>query len=195
MLATKLIAVILAVSSNGNQYTPTFPIGGIIAWLVCSRRKREAMGGWLLFYYWQLYGGILVTVAFVAIAFQSYVPESFDDPTKYHLFLLSVVPSLVIAGIEIAIATILISVPTWDMLKLLRMVMIAGLIFAACGTVIDVFYFPDNLGFDALTIIPACLWLTYFFRSRRVIHIFKTHDWEIAVNNIHPQPGLVPKAG
>lgn len=181
-------ALLAAGTASTNTYTPTLP-GGLLAWWICSRRKREQIGGWLLLYYWQLYGGALMTIVFFTTAFQSYVPENFDDSAKYYLFLASVVPGLVLFCVQLAVATILISVRTWDLLKLLRWVICAEIVAGLIGTVIDVSHFPDNLFFDFMTVVPAVLWLAYFFKSSRVAHIFKAHDWEVAVNVMYP-PGI-----
>ncbi len=187
--------ILALIAASSNQYTPSFPGGGIIAWIVCYRKRRDEIGGWLMLYYWQLYGGLILTIIFFAIAFQSYVPESFDDPGRYHMFLLSIVPTLVLLGLEIAIASIMLSVRSWDLVVLLRYTMAAALIAAFAGVWIDVKFFPDNLGFDALTIVPAIIWLLYFSLSSRVAHVFKTHDWDIAVEAIYPTPDMKPTLG
>jgi hypothetical protein len=179
------LALLFAATSSSNQFTPSCP-GGIIAWIICNGRKRQEIGGWLLYYYWQLYAGALVSVIFFAIAFQSYVPESFADPTRYHLFLASIVPTLLLLALELAVATLMISVRTWDMLKLLRLLMMASLVAAGIALIIDIKTFPDNIAFDVLTIIQSALWLAYFFLSRRVVHVFKSHDWDVAVNTMYP---------
>jgi hypothetical protein len=114
------------------------------------------------------------------------VPESFDDANRYYLLLVSVVPTLVLFAVQLAVATMLISVRTWDLIRLLRWVMVAGLIADTLGLIIDLKYFPESLAFDFLAIVPAILWLTYFFRSQRVEHVFRLHDWETAVNAIYP---------
>ncbi len=64
-------------SSTSTQYTPTFPGGILLAWLICNGAKRNPIGGWLLFFYWQLYAGILMTAFFFAMNIQSYIPENF----------------------------------------------------------------------------------------------------------------------
>lgn len=183
MVRTTLLALFAGASSN--QYTPTFP-GGIIAWIVCNARKRHEFGGWLLLYFWQLYSSVLVSVMFFVMAFQSYVPENFDDHALLVWFLISTVPSLIFFALQVAVATCLISVKTWDLLRLLRMLMVAELVTAVLAAAIDIKYFPDNVALNLLTIVPGIVWLAYFFKSRRVSHVFKSHDWEIAVNVIHP---------
>ena len=127
-----------------------------------------------------------MTILFFSIAFQSYVPESYDDPAKYHLFLTSVVPVLVLFCVQLAVGTMLISVRTWDMLSFLRWVICAELFAGVIGAIIDVNHFPDNLPFDFMAIVPEALWLAYFFRSQRVKHVFKSHDWDVAVDSIYP---------
>lgn len=192
MSMMSLIFLVLAASSNNSGYTPTFPAGGLIAWLICNSTKRQQIGGFLMLYYWQLYSGALMTIIFLGLGFQSYVPESFDEPRRYYLFLISVVPTLLVLALEIAVATMMVSVRTWDMLKLLRWLMVAGLVFAGVGTIVDIDYFPDNLPFDALTIIPSTFWLLYFFLSRRVKHVFKLHDWDTVVATWYP-PKTAPQ--
>jgi len=90
-------------------------------------------------------------------AFQSYVPENFEDPAKYYLFLVSAVPTLVLVCLQLAVSTILISVRTWDLLILLRWI-IAAQVMAGCGAaIIDAFYFPDNVTLNFLCLAPDCL--------------------------------------
>jgi hypothetical protein len=55
------LAMLAATGQSGNQYSPTFSPGYLIAWLVCNGRKRNPIGGWLLFFYWQIYSGLLIT--------------------------------------------------------------------------------------------------------------------------------------
>jgi hypothetical protein len=189
MLATAVVLAALATSSS-NQYTPTLP-GGIIAWIICNNRKKQQIGGWLLYYYWQLYSGVIMSAIFFAIAFQSYVPENFNNKSTYILFLTSTVPVLIIYALQIAVATFLISVRTWDLLRLLRWLMMAEIAAASIATAVDAKYFPDNVFLNLLTLVPAILWLAYFFKSQRVTHVFKSHDWDEAVKNIYPiQPTL-----
>jgi hypothetical protein len=173
-------------AKTGSQYSPTFAPGGIVAWLVCNAQKRNPIGGWLLYFYWQLYSGLIITGVFFAINIQSYVPENFDSSTKFGMFLASAVPGIVLYVAKCAIATLLLSARTWDMLKLLRWIMAAELVADVLATVIDANYFPDNLPLNFLTIIPGLVWLAYMFRSVRVRHVFYLHDWDTAVNTIHP---------
>src|SRR5216683_1719292 len=137
-VTTSVLALFVATSAS-SSYTPSFP-GGFISWIVCYRSRRQEVGGFLMFYYWSLFGGILMTLVMLGANFESYVPESFADPTLYHLFLFYTVQ--VITGI------LLLSVRTWDMLKLLRSLIIAELVCALLGLVVDLARFKDNIFFD-----------------------------------------------
>jgi len=85
----------------------------------------------------------------------------------------------VLYSVQLAVPTILIPVRTWDRMKLLRWLIAGEIAAAIIGTVIDVGYFPDNLVFDFITLVPAALWWAYLFKSRRVVHVFESHDWKL----------------
>jgi len=101
--------------------------------------------------------------------------------------LASTVPTIVIFALQVAVATILISVRTWDLLRLLRWLIAAQVVAASVGMLIDIKYFPENVALGIIfTLGPEILWLAYFLKSRRVLHVFKSHDWDLAVKAIYP---------
>lgn len=182
LLSSFIIWVIL---TTGSQSTPAFP-GGIVAWIVCNGAKRNQIGGWLMFFFWQLYGGLLMTAVLFATNIQSYVPENFESSQRFGLFLMSAVPTLIIYLAQVAVGTLLLVVRTWDLVALLRWLIGAEVVAVLISTVIDANYFPENVALNFLTLIPQTLWLVYFFRSARVKHVFRAHDWEMAVSSIYP---------
>jgi hypothetical protein len=127
-----------------------------------------------------------MTAIFFSINLQSYVPENFDSSRKFNLFLLGVVPDLILYLAQVAVGTVLLSVRSWDLLQLLRWLTAGQVAAAILSTVIDSNYFPDNVALNFLTLVPQSLWLAYLFKSARVKHVFKSHDWSVAVNSIHP---------
>lgn len=181
------VAFLLLAAAGSNQYTPTFP-GGIVGWIVCNARKKHEFGGWLLFFYWQLYSGVVMTTIFFTINFQSYVPENFGrHPATYYWFLASALPNLLIFVLQVAVATILISVRTWDLLVLLRGLTAAQVIATIAAIAIDAEYFPGNVVLNVSTmLVPQSAWLAYFCLSRRVRHVFQAHDWDTAVEAFYP---------
>jgi hypothetical protein len=177
---------LMAADTLSNPASPRFSVGYLVAYWVCNSRKRNAIGGYLLFFYWQVYSGLALSVLLFSMNIQSYVPENFDDKNLYLLFLASSVPAVVLFLVKCAVATLSLPARTWDMLKLLRWVITAELAVNGIGAAIDAVYFPDNLSLIFMTIGPNALWLIYLFRSKRVRHVFLLQDWDTAVNRIHP---------
>ena len=87
LICTLPTPIAVFAAGTGSQNSPTFSPGFLIAWLVCNGRKRSPIGGWLFFFYWQLYSGLLMTVVFFATNLQSYVPENFASTSQFALFL------------------------------------------------------------------------------------------------------------
>lgn len=183
MADLRLIAAALAASTT--QTTPTLP-GGVLAWIVCNSTKRNPIGGWLMLYYWNIYTSVVVGVALFWSNIQSYVPENFANGQRYELFLASAAPAIVLLLAQCAVATFLLCARTWGMLRLLRWTIAAYVVASIISVVIDANTFPDNLFFSGIALATEAIWLAYLFRSTRVRHVFKLHDWDIAVNAIHP---------
>jgi hypothetical protein len=177
---------LFAAGSGGSQYSPTFSPGYLFAWWICNGRKRSQIGGWLLYFYWQLYAGLVMSAVFFAGNIQSYIPENFASAGTFALFMTSTLPGLLLLIVKCVVATILLQARTWDMLKLLRWIMVADLFADILAAAIDGAYFPDNVALTSLALISDLIWLTYLFRSSRVRHVFLSHDWETAVESLHP---------
>ena len=185
MTPIDLVATIVNSSSSPSNPMPGLP-GGIIAWIICYKRRKSQIGGWLLFFFWQLYGGILMTAIFFVVGFNSYVPESYNDARTYHLFLISAIPQIVIFLIQLAVGTMLLSVRTWDMLKLMRFTVLAATIWFWLSVLIDSRIFPESAALDVFSGLISTVWTVYLFRSKRVRHVFQAHDWDTAVERIYP---------
>jgi hypothetical protein len=181
ILFLSLNAAFVLLATQQNPPTAA-PLGWLIMWLLCARRKKEPIGGWLAYYYYQIYFGVLLAVLMVAgLNIHSYVLENFAGDTKtFVLFLLSTLPSLVLLLFQMAVATFLLVLRTWDMVELLRKVLIAQVVAETIGLLLDVKYFPDNVPLSLLSFAASLVWLAYFYRSARVRHVFKTRDWELA---------------
>jgi hypothetical protein len=174
-------AAFLFVTDQQNP-APVLPVGWLVMWWICARRKKDPIGGWLAYYYYQLFVGIIFSVILVAVVnIHSYVPENFSgERQKYLLFLLSALPAILLAVFEAAVASFLLVLKTWDLVELLRKVLIAQAVAQGIGLVVDATYFPENVPLSLLAFVPSVLWVGYFFRSARVRHVFKTHDWQAA---------------
>lgn len=171
-----------AYGAEGSQTTSS-PAGGsiggaLIMWYICNRRRTQEIGGWLLYYYIQLYVGVLLTVVMTAISFDNYLPVSWDAaPNLYPLFLVSTVPAVLLLPIQLGVAEKLRRSRNYSWVQILRYVLWIDLAAAVVGTLIDLTYFADNLAFDALALVWSLVWLPYFYVSKRVSRVFNTKDW------------------
>lgn len=175
-------SAVFLLAADQPSPAPVLPIGWLVIWWICARRKRDPIGGWLAYYYYQLYLGVVVSAFFVAVLnIHSYVPENFSGQRGlYLLFVASTLPGLILLVFQAAVATFLLLLKTWDLVGLLRKVLLATAIAEGVGLFIDAKYFPDNVGLSLVSFIPSVLWVGYFYRSDRVRRVFKTHDWEVA---------------
>ena len=150
----------------------------LIMWYVCSKRKTKEIGGWLLYFYTQLYVAVIGTVAISLFSFQNLLPSTWAaNPSLYPLFLLSTLPTVIIGPVQLVVSEMLRRSREYRFVRALRTVLWIELAAAGVGTVIDWAQFPDNLPLDALSFIWPAVWLPYFYRSTRVTRVFKTKDW------------------
>jgi hypothetical protein len=184
-MLTSVSHVALYVASN-NDFIPAFPVG-IIAGIVCNMRKRSEFGGWLLFFYWQLYLGVVLTAFLFIRNFQTYVPENFATHASAHRWLMiTAVSTIALFALQTAVGTILIVVRSWDMLRFLRILLVAQFVAMLAALIVEGDYLPKDVAFRVGGLLSESIWMAYFFVSGRVLHVFKFHDWETAVETIYP---------
>src|SRR5207253_8049083 len=93
-------------ASDSNKSSPTSSLGSLIGvlivWYICSSRRKKEIGGWLLYFYIQLYVGVIVTVAIGLFSFRNYIPSTWaTNPSLYPLFLLSTLPTLMLLPVQL----------------------------------------------------------------------------------------------
>jgi Protein of unknown function (DUF2569) len=164
------------------------PYGFLIVTAVCVWRRKEEIGGWLLFFYIQTYGGVIFTVLLVSLSFQNYLPSAWAaNPSLYPLYLLSSLPIQILAVVVIVVAEMMRRTREYRFVQMLRAVLWIYIAAIGVGAVIDWSQFPENIPLDAYSLIFPAIWLPYFYRSARVSRVFKTKDWLIP-------PSLAPGA-
>ncbi len=170
-------SIAFAASESQRPPVPAAAVGALIMWWICSRRKQQPIGGWLLYYFIQLYLGFVLVLFMTVIALENYRPAAWEDCTLYYLFLLSTVPGFLIEIAQVVVATGLLRVREWRWVNYLRMVLVVDLVFVGIAMAIDAMHFQDSIAFDVLALIWPIAWLPYFSKSKRVERVFKTKDW------------------
>jgi hypothetical protein len=169
-----------AAAQNGSQTSSTSVpgLGALIMWYVCAKRKAQEIGGWLLYFYIQLYIGVIISLLVGLAAYENYLPSTWvENQSLYPLFLLSAVPGIVILPIQLVVAERLRKSRDVRFVRSLRTVLWVQLAAAVVGAVIDYAQFPDNLPLDVLAVIWPSVWLPYFHMSKRVKRVFETKNW------------------
>jgi len=168
----------LAAASGTSTQSPA---GGglLVAWLIAYLTRRRAIGGWLLYFYLQLYMSLLLSLFFIPKIITNLNPTEWDTVLRYVLFALSVVPVLLAGLLEAFAATKLLFTRNEGNLRFLRKVLFLVLAASIVSIAVDGAYFSDNgaVALDTLTLIFAVIWNLYFAKARRVQLVFVDKAW------------------
>ena len=179
-LAALFIALPLTAATDSAQ-SPPVPggaIGALVMWYICPIRKDKEIGGWLLYFYIQLYLGVIVSLIVFAATFSAYEPSTWAKaPDLYPMFLLSAVPGLLLLPAQLVVAEILRRSRDIKWVSILRYVLMADLVMSIVAIAIDTKYFKESVVFDFIGVIWPTIWLPYFYLSKRVRRVFELHDW------------------
>lgn len=174
-------AVLLQATDVASKPVNPLGIGGIVAWVVCANRKQYSIGGWLLFYFWQIFSGAAMTaVLLVTTGYSAYLPEMYPNVTSHWLFFVSAAPQGVLLFMQAGAALMLLCVRTWDALQLVRYIALASVTFCWIGVFIAGAKFPTDLTIQLVGALQMTLWTLYLFLSERVVRVFKHDNWEQA---------------
>jgi len=151
----------------------------LIPWLIASLSRRRAIGGWLLFFYIQLYLSFLLTLLFLPATLGSLRLSEWHSSKLYVLNLISVVPVLLLGFVEVYAATILLARRTEANVRVLLSILIWLTLFSAIALGIDLAFFNEEptIYFDVHTLVFALIWLAYFYKAKRVRLVFVERKW------------------
>ena len=98
-------------------------------------------------------------------------------PIRYVLFILSTIPESLVFLCLVGVSVGLFYYRDWKWVLRARIILIAYVVCAVVGGLIDYRYFADNLPMDIYGLIFPSLSLAYFYVSKRVKKVYMTHDW------------------
>ena len=148
---------------------------------VCVKRRPQEIGGWLLYYYIQLYIGVMGAVISFFLTFDPFLPGSWDSaPDEYPWFIISTLLGQLALPAQLAVAEKLRFSRDARWLQWLRAFLWVDLALSVTETGIDSRFFPDALLLDALSILWPAIWIPYFYFSKRVKRVFKISEGDMA---------------
>jgi hypothetical protein len=174
-----LIAASPALAASGD--TPSQPLAGagfLVTLTIVYLSRRRAIGGWLLYFYVQLYLSLAISMVFLTHVISNLNPKQWDNSFLYVMFFLSVVPVLLVEVIEVIVATRLLFRRNENSVRALRNTLLALVITSTATIAIDQGYFRDvSLFFDVIALAFAIIWALYFSKAKRVRSIFIDNKW------------------
>lgn len=151
-------------------------VGGIAAVI----RRKHAVGGWLFYFFWQLLLGLALLVG--TTHWKLYLPGEWAGPAAYFLYAVS---NLSRAALLAAIGVIcirMVRTREWQWVCGLQYALLTYAFLTLLKLPVDIFYFPEALTRDALSLAFPCVWMVYFGASRRVRGVFPGSDLGIMQN-------------
>jgi hypothetical protein len=188
-----LLALSLPVFASTDTPDASFQSSGVgvlltlLIWYVCASRRKKEIGGWLLYYYIRLYIGVMIVVLVTVSSYDNYLPEAWTNtPDLYPFFLLTTVPGLWLYCAEFVVAEKLRTSRNYAYVPILRYILFAALVSSLIAIVINNKYFEEDSTafFNITTMIWPIIWIPYFYRSKRVMSVFKNRDW---LSEDHPE--------
>jgi hypothetical protein len=146
--------------------------------VVCVTGRKHTVGGWLLYFYYWIFAVLFISLWDIARHLNVYSPSFRSESVNHEALVLAVFPRLFVYLAVAAVAIVLLVKKEWVWVERLRVVLLAAVLIAGLSLWLDVRYFPGSTRSNVQRWIGLCLWLTYFLISKRVHHVFRTHDWD-----------------
>jgi hypothetical protein len=152
--------------------------GGILA-LLCGIaavvRRKHAIGGWLLYFFFQVLLGLALVAA--STHWTLYASREWSDPVRYFLFTVS---NLSRVAVLAAIAVMCISLADTRDYQWVCGLQWALAIYGFLTIVklpVDMYCFPSAVNRDTLSMAFPVVWMGYFTVSVRVRKVFLEKSW------------------
>jgi hypothetical protein len=151
------------------------PLGGlaVIVAIICVVRRKSAIGGWLMFFLFQIFAGTVFSL-FTLIT----VMAARQHTNLYVYYLLSTVPEALALIAVSVVCVALLRTRDWRWMTPLRGALALSIAAGIVVVAIDVVKFPGSIALDTTAVIYRTIILAYFCVSKRVDSAFRTLDWE-----------------
>jgi hypothetical protein len=179
---SSICSIAIAADSATSNSPTSAPTGLLMAFAIVYFSRRAKIGGWLLYYYIQLYISLLISLVFAPTILRQLNPSTWDTSARYVWYLLSVAPLEIGIFAEATLATVLLWRRNEGLVQKLRQVLLGLVVVSAGATAIDYAQFNEqpNMAMDLMTLTSSMIWCAYFYRSTRVMRVFVYQNFVFA---------------
>jgi len=169
-----LIPTAAIAATSDQPASNTAGSGLLVGLLIVYLTRKRAIGGWLLYFYMQLYGSFVLGLILLPQGLRYLNPSQWDSSKLYVLYMLSYAPVILAGWAEVVAGTVLLKSRNESKLNWVRMTQIALFVASLVSILIDYQYFKDGatLLFDTMGLFFSIVWLVYFRKSVRVQKVF-----------------------
>ena len=166
-------------ASGDAPQQPLAGAGFLVTLAIVYHSRRRPIGGWLLYFYVQLYLSMAISLIFVPQVLANLNPSQWDNSFLYVMFILSVIPVLATEVMEVFAATRLLLRRNKENVRFLQNTLLVLVSSSAIALAIDLAYFKHDpaLFFDIMTLLFSIIWSAYFWKSKRVRAVFIERKW------------------
>jgi hypothetical protein len=144
----------------------------LILLIVCYARRNEAIGGWLMVFYYQIYGTLAVFALEAIRHSEAYRPSYWDTELDYIVFLCTILPKVVGFVLVASVATVLLRKREWFWVRNLKFVLLIAMLLVLFCLALDALFFQAALVSNFVRLVILGAWLAYFMVSERVQRVF-----------------------
>ena len=162
----------VAAALQNPSATGPFRAIGLVVVVLCIVRRNEDIGGWLMFFYYQMYASVVLFLLSALRSIETFSPSYWSESGDYAVYLASILPryaAFLFVGI---VASVLLSRKTHTWVIHLRIALGAALGLMMLPLLLDALFFKDALVWNVLRVLMLGAWLIYFFVSERVKRVF-----------------------
>ena len=174
-------------AQNTDSTTTSFRGGGVLGsllliWWICRSRRHKPIGGWLLYYVINVFGGFFVLVILRLAALEIYSPYRWSDNTYYFLYLLTLIPDdlFTIAELILVLGLTIEKYRSWKVVQRLRWILGLSIVFSLLSIFIKIKFFESKtVNSEIFQLLWSVVWLLYFIKSERVRSIYRDNNFEM----------------
>ena len=112
--------------------------------VVCITGRKQAIGGWLLYFYYWIFAVLFNSLRDIAQHLNVDSSSFRSDSVNHEALILAVFPRLFVYLAVAAVAVVLLLKREWAWVEHLRAALVAGVLIAGLSVWLDVRYFPGS---------------------------------------------------